>query len=476
MRIFICWSEEKSKQIALALQVWLPKALPKGVEPPFVSQDIPKGSRWFEAVGTHLEEAQAGIICLTPDNLSSPWIHYEAGALAHRLERAQARRTPGQAGVIFTFLHGVSPAELKGPLEAYQSTTSDEADTYRLVLSIAGMMRKSTVSLQDFEVWKHDFDSRWKSLWSELEREIGAPLPIQKLIPDLAAKFRRKTFDEPIDECTAQTWMERFAGARDTRNALEAAKHSVEQGCRRYVADLYTELLAELDGYAMDMSALLLKKFELGADGKVAIEPPGIVVTCERRRQIIWELVAQILDTSEAPIVDEAWRFSRLHTFSEKKVLIHRQERAIREQGIRYSASMHGSYLDSSWDFDRIVCYLILENSPGAGLAALLVDCVRQELERLESMTEQGSLIPLHYAVRALGASLPESLKDPSVVPLKTEVAEDVKSALDDVSEYLAKDKERRDKGGQLKRRIAEARRQLKAPSPIQDTSEASCN
>jgi hypothetical protein len=44
---------------------------------------------------------------------------------------------------------------------------------------------------------------------------------------------------------------------------------------------------------------------------------------------------------------------------------------------------------------------------------------------------------------------------DSSDVPLK-EGAEDVKSALDDVSEYLAKDKEQ-NKGGQLKRRIAQA-------------------
>jgi hypothetical protein len=46
--------------------------------------------------------------------------------------------------------------------------------------------------------------------------------------------------------------------------------------------------------------------------------------------------------------------------------------------------------------------------------------------------------------------------KDSSDVPLK-EGAEDVKNVLDDVSEYLAKAKEQ-DKGGQLKRRIAQMR------------------
>lgn len=44
--------------------------------------DIDKGTRWREEVGTALDTMKAGIICLTPENLSAEWLLFEAGALS----------------------------------------------------------------------------------------------------------------------------------------------------------------------------------------------------------------------------------------------------------------------------------------------------------------------------------------------------------------------------------------------------------
>jgi hypothetical protein len=49
------------------------------------SEDIYKGSRWLLEISNELNASKAGIICLTQDNINSPWINFEAGALSKTL-------------------------------------------------------------------------------------------------------------------------------------------------------------------------------------------------------------------------------------------------------------------------------------------------------------------------------------------------------------------------------------------------------
>ena len=50
------------------------------------SADIDKGSRWATDVAAKLETSKIGIICVTPGNLHSDWILFEAGALSKTLQ------------------------------------------------------------------------------------------------------------------------------------------------------------------------------------------------------------------------------------------------------------------------------------------------------------------------------------------------------------------------------------------------------
>ncbi len=454
MRIFICWSGLRSKQIALTLRGWLPQVLP-GLDP-FISQDIPKGSRWFEAVGLQLQEAAAGLICMTPDNVSSPWLHYEAGALANKLATATG---PSSTGYIFTYLDGVTPGELQGPLEAYQSTISDEADTQQLVKALARLLHPEKAA---YKQWEAQLQAQWPEAWRQLVQALKQPLLLPELLPEFAQLFQRKTFDESLAQCTEQNWARRVVVANEVLAILRKNNRTIRQYCRGYVADLYSELVAQLDGYDMDVSALLTKRFELGEDGLLQIEPKGILQVCEKRRLRIKELVAQILDPLDAPIVDEAWRYAQLDTFQERKRYIHRQEASIHNQGLCYDQASHYAYLDSSWEFERIVGYLILENTPGTD-PTLPLDCINHELERLEALTKQGSLIPLHYAIRALGAALDHQPKTEQIRGKSEEL-------LVRVEAYLAAAR-KRDEGGQMRRNIATVRSRLKESS-IQDRHE----
>src|SRR6185503_4146027 len=73
--VFICWSGVRSHKIAKALENLLKDMGVKGV---FVSDHIKKGAAWFDSIQDSLQGAQVGIVCLTSENLLSPWMHFEA--------------------------------------------------------------------------------------------------------------------------------------------------------------------------------------------------------------------------------------------------------------------------------------------------------------------------------------------------------------------------------------------------------------
>src|SRR5947209_12507475 len=164
MRIFICWSGEQSKSIAAAMDNWLPRIL--GTDTTFFSEKaIEKGTRWFDAVNVELNTATAGLICLTLENVRSPWIHFEAGALAKAVNQR-----------LFTYLYGVEPGDLSGPLSAYQYTRPTEEDTKRLIKSLSESLDPDTLLRTE---WESNFHEQWPHLKQILE-EI-APLPVEKI-------------------------------------------------------------------------------------------------------------------------------------------------------------------------------------------------------------------------------------------------------------------------------------------------------
>ena len=121
MSVFICWSHTRSHKIALAVETLL-----KGMHVPvFVSDHIEKGATWFGSIQEKLNKAEIGIVCLTSENLESPWLHFESGALARELpSQSKAIAGTGESpGRLFTVLHGVTAAEVTGPLSAYQATS-----------------------------------------------------------------------------------------------------------------------------------------------------------------------------------------------------------------------------------------------------------------------------------------------------------------------------------------------------------------
>ena len=92
MKVFIGWGGDRSKAAAIALRNWLPRVL-QDVKPWMSEIDIGAGARWGPEVDRELSDTKFGILCVTADNAETPWLLFEAGAVAKTVDK-QTRVVP----------------------------------------------------------------------------------------------------------------------------------------------------------------------------------------------------------------------------------------------------------------------------------------------------------------------------------------------------------------------------------------------
>jgi hypothetical protein len=150
MRVFVSWSGEASHHVAKALKEWLPNVI-QAVDVFLSSEDIAKGSQWFRELGSVLDESAFAILCLTRDNLSAPWILYEAGALGKRFEHAR----------IAPLLIDLQVADLSGPLAQFNATLLDKEEIAKLVTAINAQLGAARLTEK---LLAKAFEVHWQSL------------------------------------------------------------------------------------------------------------------------------------------------------------------------------------------------------------------------------------------------------------------------------------------------------------------------
>lgn len=166
MKVFISWSGELSRDYAEVLRAWLPCVL-QAVKPYFTPNDIDKGQRWSSEISQELESSRIGIICLTRENLTAPWIMFEAGALTKALSVSKV--TP----LLFDEL---SPLDIQGPLSQFQASIFSKNEIKKLVVSL-------NKSLEEQALDASVLDETFETFWPKLEKQI-AEVPVDRAVQD----------------------------------------------------------------------------------------------------------------------------------------------------------------------------------------------------------------------------------------------------------------------------------------------------
>jgi hypothetical protein len=167
MKVFICWSGERSKQLAETIHTWVRDVL-QAVEPYLSSVDIDKGARWYSEIIDALEKSDIGLIILTQENLANQWIMFEAGAVARSVERGRA----------CPILFDIKTADLKGPLSFFQTTEFTEDDFRSLVITInKGLERplNDPALAKVFDKWWPDLESRVNAIMAATQSTEPEP-------------------------------------------------------------------------------------------------------------------------------------------------------------------------------------------------------------------------------------------------------------------------------------------------------------
>jgi hypothetical protein len=153
MKVFIGWSGERSKALAQALHDWIPLVL-HNVEPWVSEADIEAGERWGEVVAKELADSSFGVICVTRENVNSPWVLFEAGALAKTM----------QGSKVIPLLLDLEIRDITGPLAQFQAKKVEKAGVNDVINSINQTANNVVPEARARELFE--------ALWPKLENEV----------------------------------------------------------------------------------------------------------------------------------------------------------------------------------------------------------------------------------------------------------------------------------------------------------------
>lgn len=179
MKVFLSWSGTKSRAAAEAVREWLPFVI-NAVDPWMSAEDIGAGARWSAAIQSELEHTKFGVLFVTAENTSAPWLLFEAGALAKTLNDT----------FVCPYLLGLRPAALpNGPLSQFQAKEYTETGTWQLVQTINRALDEDAIPedrlTTAFQKWWPDL----KGKLSQLPEDRGGAAPTERGIEDMVEEL-----------------------------------------------------------------------------------------------------------------------------------------------------------------------------------------------------------------------------------------------------------------------------------------------
>ena len=143
------------------------------------SKDIDRGALWFSEITDQLANTSIGIVCLTKENKSKPWILFESGALAKGLSSNR----------VCTFLIDLVPTDLENPLAQFNHTFPSRESVWELVRTINLSLKENALKES---VLSKVFDTYWPQFEGDFKNII-------KTTPETEAVVKRNDNDIMLD-------------------------------------------------------------------------------------------------------------------------------------------------------------------------------------------------------------------------------------------------------------------------------------
>lgn len=175
MKVFLSWSGASSKAVAASLRKYITLIL-QGVDCFMSKHDLESGARWAQELTEELEESNFGILCLTHESLTSPWLLFEAGSLV--------KHSHGRACGLL--IGDLDATDIEGPLAQFQHRKFERFEMLQLLKDLNSKLEKSLAS--------EDLERLLTKFWPDIEEEYRAALKA------VAPKPKRRAEREILDE------------------------------------------------------------------------------------------------------------------------------------------------------------------------------------------------------------------------------------------------------------------------------------
>ncbi|NEK59907.1 toll/interleukin-1 receptor domain-containing protein [Geodermatophilus sabuli] len=253
MKVFISWSGDESRQIAEALRDWLPMMF-ESIEPYMSARDNDAGVRWANVIATELDEGSFGILCMTPDNLTAPWVMFEAGALGKAVDTSR----------VVPLLWRLNPADVKAPLTQFHMKLVDRDGVFDLMKSINASLDRPRPDVT--------LEGTFNALWPRLEGDLGNVKPKSAESQAVLQRTERDLLEEILDLVRAgqQSNSSSWTLANRMRHDRDSARNAL-------LSEIQQNLPNGIDVHSLARSGMSAQTIFIAADEESAKEASAIV-------------------------------------------------------------------------------------------------------------------------------------------------------------------------------------------------------
>lgn len=196
MKLFFSWSGERSHKVAELIGEWISGVIQQ-IEP-WISSEMDRGAVWFSEIGKALDSVNNGIVCLTRENLTAPWILFEAGALARNFGSNR----------VCTFLIDVNPSDISDPLAQFNHTIPNKESLFQLAKTLNERLEGTKLSdeklQKEFDLHWNLFESGFAKIMEETQEGKKPPKKSeQEILRDLVDSVQRleRRMQTALDVC-----------------------------------------------------------------------------------------------------------------------------------------------------------------------------------------------------------------------------------------------------------------------------------